>query len=149
VPDTDYPGSLCQAPDHPETASHWSDRERKAIRKLARAFRPEWSPPAGEFSAWHFLLLKPTDAEGTYHYSRPVVVLLDGGSYSATDIFLGALAGWRGVTLVGTPSGGGSGRSRPVTLAHSGLDLRVSSMASFRRDGKLYDGRGVQPDVTV
>jgi C-terminal processing protease CtpA/Prc len=53
------------------------------------------------------------------------------------------------VTILGTASGGGSGRSRPARLAHSGIGLRLSSMASFQPDGRLYDGRGVEPDVVV
>jgi C-terminal processing protease CtpA/Prc len=59
------------------------------------------------------------------------------------------LKGWRNVTLIGTPSGGGSGRAIPLTLRNSAIALRLSSMASFQRDGKLYDGRGVEPDVML
>ena len=55
----------------------------------------------------------------------------------------------QGVTLVGTPSGGGSGRTEGYGLAASGLRIRLSSMASFRPDGKLYDGNGIQPDIVV
>ncbi|MHC4137953.1 MAG: S41 family peptidase [Planctomycetota bacterium] len=83
------------------------------------------------------------------YYGRPVVVLMDVFCFSATDIFLGALDGLRNVTLLGVPSGGGSGRSQAVRLRHSGFDVRVSSMASFQPDGKLYDGNGVAPDVLV
>ncbi|GIK15815.1 MAG: hypothetical protein BroJett003_07790 [Planctomycetota bacterium] len=66
---------------------------------------------------------------------------------SATDVFLSAFKGRPGVTLIGTPSGGGSGRKRGYTLAHSGIEVRLSSMASFRADGWLYDGSGIEPDV--
>ncbi len=65
----------------------------------------------------------------------------------AADIFLGAFQGWRNVTLLGTRSGGGRGRARGITLSRSRLPLQFSTMASFRPDGKLYDGRGVAPDV--
>ena len=87
--------------------------------------------------------------KGVHHYDRPVIVLQDSGCFSATDIFLGAFEGIPGVTLLGVPSGGGSGRSRKVTLPRSGVRLRVSSMASFQPGGKLYDGNGVHPDVIV
>jgi C-terminal processing protease CtpA/Prc len=84
-----------------------------------------------------------------WHYARPVTVLMDGGCFSATDVFLGAFKGWRGVTLIGSPSGGGSGRTRGYRLPHSGLELRLSSMASFQPNGKLYDGNGIEPDVLL
>ena len=53
------------------------------------------------------------------------------------------------MTLVGTPSSGGSARSQRITLAHSSLEIRLASMASFRPDGRMLDGRGVEPDVLV
>jgi hypothetical protein len=134
---------------YPLTAKAWSDDDRAAIRRSAADFQPEWRPPAGAFSAWHYFLLKPRAGKDYYHYDRPVVVLMDSGCFSATDIFLGAFKGWRNVTLVGTPSGGGSGRARVVELSHSRIQLQFSSMASFQPDGKLYDGRGVMPDIEV
>ena len=70
-------------------------------------------------------------------------------NFSASDIFLGAFKGWRNVTLVGTPSGGGSGRYQSYRLENSKLEIRLSSMASFRPDGRLYDGNGIQPDIYV
>ena len=50
---------------------------------------------------------------------------------------------------MGTPSGGGSARSQGFTLPASGIDVRCASMASFRPDGRLYDGRGVEVDHLV
>jgi C-terminal processing protease CtpA/Prc len=53
------------------------------------------------------------------------------------------------VTLLGTPSGGGSAFVQPVTLGETTFRIRIGSMASFQRDGKLFDGNGVRPDVMV
>jgi hypothetical protein len=119
--------------------------ERESIRKLD--FKPEWTPPKDRFGEWHYFVLKPGGAP--FHYDRPVIVLMDGDCFSATDIFLGAFKGWRNVTLMGTRSGGGSGRGLTYTLPKSKLQVRLSSMASFQPDGKLYDGRGVEPDVEI
>ncbi len=133
----------------PATASAWSADARARIGAFLRGFAPEWTPPPDKFSPWHVMLLERSANPAAYQYERPVVVLMDGGCFSATDIFLAALKGWRNVTLLGTPSGGGSGRARRVALPRSGIELRLSSMASFRPDGRLYDGRGVEPDVLV
>ena len=54
-----------------------------------------------------------------------------------------------GVTLLGMPSGGGSGRNRRHTLPNSGIGVRLSSIVSFQPTGQLYDGRGVEPDVST
>jgi len=133
----------------PLTSERFTPRERAAIERAAEGFTPSWTPPKDAFSAWHWLVLAREANPRAYSYERPVVVLQDGGCFSATDVFLAAFQGWRDVTLLGTPSGGGSGRARAYRLAHSGIGVRLSSMASFRTDGRAYDGLGIQPDVLV
>ncbi|MFQ5844717.1 MAG: S41 family peptidase [Planctomycetota bacterium] len=137
---------------YPALHPDWSPEERAAIAGAAAAFEPEWRLPAGKFSAWHYLVLEPVAEQAGrryYHYDRPVVVLLDAGCFSATDIFLSGFKGWRNVTLMGTPSSGGSGRSRSYGLENSRIKVRLSTMASFRADGRAIDGNGIQPDVIV
>lgn len=84
-----------------------------------------------------------------YHYQKPVMVLLNGKSFSATDVFLSAMKRMKNVLLVGTPSSGGSAYSREVTLGETQLVLRIGTMASFEADGRLFDGNGIHPDVLV
>ena len=84
-----------------------------------------------------------------YEYDKPVVILMDEGSFSATDIFVAAFKGWRNVTLIGTPSGGGSARYPGVTLPVSRLSVMLASTVSFQLDGKLIDSDGTEPDVLV
>jgi hypothetical protein len=127
----------------------WPAAERDAIARFRETFEPEWLPPDEEFSDWHYLVMSRAMNPDAYTYGRPVVVLLDPGSFSATDIFVSALKGWHDVTLVGTPSGGGSARQIPVRLPVSGLVLNLASMASFQWTGLLHDGNGTQPDVLV
>jgi C-terminal processing protease CtpA/Prc len=134
---------------YPLTWSGGPAEVRPALAAFASTFAPAWTPPAGELTSWHFMALRREPGTPLPTYEKPVVVLTDSRCFSATDIFLGAMKGWRNVTLMGTPSGGGSGRARPLELAHSGLELALSSMASFRADGSLYDGVGIQPDVLV
>ncbi len=133
----------------PLTAQRFGPAERSAIEAAAARFRPSWTPPAADFSAWHWLVLARAANPRAYAYGKPLVILLDGGCFSATDVFLAAFAGRPGVTLLGTPSSGGSGRARAFRLANSGIGVRLSSMASFRPDGRAYDGSGIEPDVLV
>lgn len=105
--------------------------------------------PADQFSDWHYMVLSRLDNPDIYHYKKPVVVLMNAKCFSATDIFLAGLKGMRNVTLLGVPSGGGSARSQDVALGASPFVVTIASMASFQRDGKLFEGNGVQPDVVV
>lgn len=127
---------------------HWNDLQASVIEEFAAAFQPEWELPSG-FSEWHYLLMDRTEMPGEYVYSRPVIVLCNAGCFSATDIFLGALECLPQVTLLGTASSGGSARSQSFRLTHSGIEVRCASMASFRPNGQLYDGNGVEVDIEV
>jgi len=130
-------------------AREWTDQERQAVAAFARTFKPEWELPNDQFSDWHYMALSRIDNPDLYHYKKPVVVLMNAKCFSATDIFLAGLRGLENVTLLGTPSGGGSARSQRVDLGETPFRLRIGSMASFQANGKLFDGNGVRPDVVV
>lgn len=127
----------------------WNPAAREAIASFRVRFTPEWDPPDDEFSEWHYLVMSRDMNPEAYVYGRPVVVLLDAKSFSATDIFVSAFKGYPGVTLMGTASGGGSARLVGVQLPASGLSLGLASMASFQADGDLHDGHGTEPDLVV
>jgi hypothetical protein len=133
----------------PATATLWTDDERDAVTKFLKDFTPEWKPAADRFSAFHATALSPRKGGPYYHYDKPVVVLMDAGCVGAADVFLGAFKGLPNVTLMGTPSGGAAARPEALRLANSGVGVQLSTTASFRPDGKLYDGRGVEPDAVA
>jgi hypothetical protein len=132
----------------PTTASVWSAADRVELERFLAGFKPEWQPP-GAFSGWHVMGIRHETNPRAFHYEAPVVVLCDAGCFSATDNFLGALQGQPHVTLMGTTSGGGSGRMAEYTLPNSRLAMTLCQMASFRANGRLYEGAGVQPDVAL
>jgi hypothetical protein len=122
---------------------------RQALRAALASFKPGWQAPPGEFLPLRFASVTlPADSSRNISH-KPVVVLMDAGSFSATDIFLGAMDLAPNVTLMGTPSAGGSGRSRSFVLPRSRLRVVISTMASFRPDGRWYDGVGIAPDIHV
>lgn len=121
--------------------------ERQALEAFLADFRPQWQPPAEDFTDWYFGKLRAVP--GKPHYDRPVYLLMDWGVGSAGDIFVSTFKGWRGVTLVGMPSNGRSGNSIPFQLGNSGIAVRLSTMASFQKTGEMYDGYGIAPDVTM
>lgn len=131
------------------SSAEWTAAERTELHRFMSDFTPEWQLPEGEFSGWHAMVVSPADRSGVNYRGRPVVVIMDSGCFSATDVFLSALKGLPNVMLIGEASGGGSARAQVVELPSSGLRVRFASMASFQASGELFDGRGVQPDVTV
>jgi C-terminal processing protease CtpA/Prc len=130
-------------------APKWSEAERAVVVAAERSFKPSWTAPGPGWSALHWRTVSPADGATAPRFTGKVAVLLDGGCFSATDILLGALKGLPRVTLIGTPSGGGSGRARGYALPRTGVKLQYSTMVSYRPDGRLYDGLGIEPDVVV
>lgn len=134
---------------YPASSGHWSQAERAAIEQFAATFKPQWTPPDGRFSQWHYFVISPARDKRQFYYNKPVVILMDRWNFSACDIFLGAFKGWNNVTLMGLPSAGGSGCRESYRLLNSRIKINLSSMASFQPNGKLYDGNGIQPDVIL
>lgn len=146
------PDHIAYRPTYRADWPGWDRAERAAIDRALADFHPEWTPPAGKFSAWHFMILSRKWSgreDDDFFYDRPVVVLSNAGSFSAADGFLNAFADLPQVTIVGEPSAGGSGATREFALPRSKVVVAVSSMASFRPSGKLFDGRGIEVDVAA
>ena len=141
-------------PDHlesrhmyPRDWSGWTSAEQNAITEFMQTVKPEWDVPADEFSDWHFWVLSKKSNAGAYDYTKPVVFLMDQRCFSASDVILSSVKGMPNITLVGSSSGGGSGAAISTNLKNSQFKLRLSSMASFQSSGKLFDSRGVDPDI--
>ena len=136
-------------PTYRESHQDWSKSQRVAINNAMLKFDPEWQLPANKFSDWHYMLLGKVANLDQFYYNKPVVVLSNPASFSATDGFLSAFSDLPQVTLIGQASAGGSGATQNFRLPYSGIEVALSSMASFRPNGKLYDGNGVEVDIQV
>jgi len=70
-------------------------------------------------------------------------------SFSAASIFASVFKGLPNVKLVGITTDGSSGRSRKIFLKNSNIRIRISTMISFQRDGRPFDGYGTEPDIYI
>ena len=78
----------------------------------------------------------------------PIVVLIDGGSASASEILAGALQDTGAATLVGTRSYGKGSVQMVIPLLHDdGLKLTIAKYLT--PCGRSIDGTGIDPDVEV
>ena len=110
-------------------------------------YEPEWIVPESDFSDWHFWVLSKTSKPDAYDYQGQIIFLMDKTCWSASDVILSSVKGLPNVTLIGEPSIGASGARIITTLRNSGLDLYLSSMASFQNTGLLFETNGVEPDI--
>ncbi|HEV3004370.1 MAG TPA: S41 family peptidase [Pirellulales bacterium] len=79
----------------------------------------------------------------------PLVVLIDGDSASASEIFAGAIRDHRRGTIVGTRSYGKGSVQGIFPLGQASTGLRLTTAKFYSPKGKPYSGIGVTPDVVV
>ena len=131
----------------PESYSKWTQGEISSLRKFKKSFRPSFKFKKNRFSKAYYFLLNPKSAE--FHYDKKIVVLQNAECVSATDIFLNAVQQLENSTLLGESSSGASGRPVSFELDNSGLEVVHSSILSFRPNGQLFEGNGVDPDIKM
>ncbi len=103
-----------------------------------------YSVGGGVLSAPSELVSEP--AAATWH--GRLVVLTDELTFSSSEDFLLGLQGLEHVQVVGSPSGGGSGRPRHLRLL-PGWRLTVSTALTYDRSGRCIEGAGIPVDVRV
>ncbi len=79
----------------------------------------------------------------------PLVVLIDGDSASASEIFAGAIKDNDRGTIVGTRSYGKGSVQGIFPLGYAGAGIRLTTAKFFSPNGQPISHRGVQPDVAV
>ena len=89
------------------------------------------------------------DAKGTdLTDGLPLVVLINGGSASASEIVAGALQDHRRAVIVGTRSFGKGSVQTVIPMGNDGA-IRLTTARYYTPSGRSIQGLGIAPDVTV
>ena len=88
------------------------------------------------------------DATDSNSFDKPVAILVNGNSASASEVFSGAMKDYKAATLVGTRTFG-KGIVQSIVPFGDGTAMKVTVSKYYTPNGVNIHGTGIEPDVVV
>jgi len=130
-----------------EILGYLTDKKIKTSRWRTRQYLPAFRA-WGRGETWYSQEEEPRKPNGARHYSKPVVILTSGRTFSAAEDFCVAFDYMKRGTIIGEPTGGSTGQPLLFALPGGG-SARVCTKRDLYPDGKEFIGIGVQPQIIV
>jgi carboxyl-terminal processing protease len=114
---------------------------------------------AGAFlTSGEIVSIRGRDASEVQHFNaapgdlidgKPLIVLINGGSASASEIVAGALQDQKRATIIGTRTFGKASVQTIIPLGQGNGALRLTTARYYTPSGRSLQAQGVAPDIEV
>lgn len=124
--------------------------EQKSVNLFLRNFKPQYNLDAKKYSEYYFGVFNGKKlSKSSFYYNKPIYILANEKSFSAASVLVSVFKGIKNINIVGVTTDGSSGNSERFELPNSKLSVKLSTMVSFQKDGKILDGFGTEPDIKI
>ena len=124
---------------NPIKTSSWSSRMYIPVH-ASWNYPQEWYSNSSEYL---------TPIENNIIYDKPVVVLINAGTFSSSEDFCVKFKGMNRGKLIGTKTGGSTGNGVQITLIEGVAKVNICSKKDIAPDGTKFVGIGIIPDIEV
>lgn len=130
--------------------SELDKQEQKTVTKFLKNFKPMYELDNKKYSGYYFGLLNGKKlSKQSFYYNKPVYIIANEKSFSAASVFVAIFKDIPNVKIVGVTTDGSSGNSDRFELPNSEIKIKLSTMVSFQKNGKILDGFGTEPDIKI
>lgn len=127
-----------------------TEREKIAVDDFMKSFEPIYKLPEEKFSEYYYCIFNGKKlSHHSFHYDKPIYILTNERSFSAASILASLFKDLPNIKLAGVTTDGSSGRSKYIYLPNSKIRVKLSTMVSFQKDGRVLDGYGTDPDIII
>ncbi len=91
----------------------------------------------------------PIQKLGNAFRSTPIIVLVNGGSASASEIVSGALQDHKRAKVFGTPTFGKASVQTIIPLSNSNTAIKLTTARYFTPNGRSIQAKGIVPDTII
>ena len=128
-----------------EIAGYFFNEQTSFAKLITRTGKP----PSALFGLFKFPLDAQAGKKGEQIYANPVVILVNEGSASTSELFTGGMQEQNRAQVIGTQSCGCVLGILGYKKLKDGGDLAVSEIGFVTAKGRTLEGNGITPDKTV